>query len=120
MRPLLVSLFLRVLGRPSCWHADQTSMLLSLFYSAEQDGWGIECTSLAGYPALSWGGTQACPEVSAILLAQDGQRRPRRGAGPFFFFGSPSWRPHQHDEPNLPTLGVLLGPAALAAPSCAA
>ena len=120
MRPLLVSLFLRVLGRPSCWHADQASMLLSLFYSAERDGWGIECPSPSGCPALSWGGTQAHPEVSAILLAQDGQRRPRRGAWPFFFFGSPSWRPHRLDEPSLPALGVLLGPAALAAPSCVA
>ena len=95
-------------------------MLLSLFYSAERDGWSIECPSPSGCPALSWGGTQAHPEVSAILLAQDGQRRPRRGAWPFFFFGSPSWRPHRHDEPSLPPLGVLLGPAALAAPSCVA
>ena len=99
---------------------DQTAGLLEIFYAAEEKGWSIACDPADGFPALSWSGAVTPVTVGGFLMPRDSARPLPHSASPFLFRRDTRWSPSTDVEVPLPERGILLGPAAMAAPSCQA
>ena len=99
---------------------DQTAGLLEIFYAAEEKGWSIACDPADGFPALSWSGAVTPVTVGGFLMPRDSARPLPHSASPFLFRRDTKWSPSTDVEVPLPERGILLGPAAMAAPSCQA
>ena len=99
---------------------DQTAGLLEIFYAAEEKGWSIACDPADGFPALSWSGAVTPVTVGGFLMPRDSARPLPHSASPFLFRRDTRWSPSTDVEVPLPELGILLGPAAMASPSCQA
>eukprot|EP01045_Picozoa_sp_COSAG04_P016892 COSAG04_NODE_1451_length_6686_cov_13.172435_7_plen_158_part_00 len=96
---------------------DQMSGLLEIFYTAERHGPSCAtlrtvtrlCAGVAAQPLSRWAG---------FLVPRDSARPLQHNASPFIFRQDARWSPSNDLEKHLPELGILLGPVALAAPSC--